>query len=61
MEISGLLKKSRLGKLLPPLKGYALLYVSTKETFAWPRFFQVSEISIIFSRQKELKRGRVYL
>ena len=54
-EISGLLKKNQLEKLVSPVKRSAQLHASTKQNFAWWCFFEVNGISIIFSREIEIK------
>ena len=47
-EISGLLKKNRLEKLVSRVKRSAYLHASTKQNFLWRRFSEVNRISIIF-------------
>ena len=47
-EISGLLKKNRLEKLVSCVKRSAYLHASTKQNFVWRRFSEVNGISIIF-------------
>ena len=54
-EISGLLKKNQLEKLVSPVKRSAQLHASTKQNFDWRCFFELNGISIIFSREIEIK------
>ena len=49
-----LLKKNRLEKLASPVKRSTQLLASTKQTFAWQSFIEVSGISIIFSREIDM-------
>ena len=57
-EISGLLKKNRLEKLVSPVKRSTYLHASTKQNFAWRCFFEVNRIPIIFSRELDDETGK---
>ena len=54
---TGLLKKNRLEKIVSPMKKSAELHASTKQSFAWPRFFEANGISIAFSREIDVETG----
>ena len=59
-EISGMLKKNRLEKLVSPVIRSALLHASTFQDFARQYFFAVQEVSIVFSWEIDIKTGRVF-
>ena len=48
-EVSGIFKKNWLEKLVSPVKRSALLHASTLQNFARRHFFDVNEVSIVFS------------
>ena len=60
-EISRLLKKNRLEKLVSPVKRSTYLHASTKQNFAWRCFFEVNRIPIIFSPELDDETGRSIL
>ena len=52
-----MLKKNRLGKPVSPVKRSALLHASTLQNFARRHFFDVNEVSIVFSWEIDIKTG----
>ena len=51
-----LLQKNRLENLFSPVKWSAWLY--TSQNFARQHSFEVNEVSIIFSRERDVKMGK---
>ena len=53
----GNVKKNRLEKLVSPVKRSTLLHVSTLQNFARRHFFDVNEVSIVFSWEIDIRTG----
>ena len=53
----GNVKQNRLEKLVSPVKWSAWLYPSTLQNFATRHFFDVNEVSIVFSIERDFKTG----
>ena len=58
MKVSGMLKKNRQEKLVSPVKRSALLHASTLQNVARQHFFNVNEVSIVFSWEIDTKTGK---
>ena len=58
-EISEMLKKKRLEKLVYPVKWSTWLYASNLPNFARRHFFNVNEVSNVFFWERDDKRGRL--
>ena len=56
-EISEILKKNRLEKLVFPVKWSAWLYASTLQNFARQHFFNVNEVSIVILWERNVETG----
>ena len=56
-EISEMLKKTQLEKLVSPVKWSAWLYASTLQNFARWHFFDVNRVSIVISWEGDVEMG----
>ena len=52
-----MLNKNRLGKLVSPVKWNAYFHLSTLQSFARRHFFDVNEVSFVFSYATDIKKG----